>query len=241
MFLFRFERVKGADLETHISVKELPESERPYEKFLRYGVEALSDAELLAVIIKTGTRDLSALDLARGILSCRQGNLLNLYELSFERLCEFPGIGKVKAIQLKVIAELSRRIAKTDRGYQLRLNNPLTIAEYYMEELRHLSKEILVCAYFDAKCTFLGDEKMSVGSTTYAYISPKDIFHGALIRKAVQIVLLHNHPSGDPTPSQDDILVTQRIREGALLLDLKLSDHIIIGDNRYFSFTQENL
>lgn len=225
----------------HIVVKELPESERPYEKLLNYGSSCLSDAELLAVVIKTGTKNKTSLDLARELLSRKHHNLLNLYEDSIEEMMQISGIGQVKAIQLKAIAELSLRIARTNRGYQLRLSNIRSIAEYYMEQLRHEKQEILLCAYFDAKANFLGDAKLSVGSTSFAYFSAKDVLRNALERNATLLVLLHNHPSGDPTPSQDDIKVTEHMRECANLLDMNLVDHIIIGDNQYFSFKEQSL
>ena len=124
----------------HIILKELPESERPYEKFLNSGVESLSDAELLAVILKNGTRQETSLDIARKLLRDKHGNLLNLYACSYNELMQIPGIGKVKAIQLKTIAELSKRIAKTQSGYELKMNNPASIAAYYMEQMRHQKK-----------------------------------------------------------------------------------------------------
>ena len=120
------------------TIKNLPASERPYEKFLSGGAAGLSDADLLAIIIKTGTKDLSSVDIAHEILSHKQGNLLNLYEMSYEELLRIPGIGQVKAIQLKAIAELSLRISKTTRIESLRMNTPSTIADYYMEQMSHL-------------------------------------------------------------------------------------------------------
>jgi DNA repair protein RadC len=228
-------------MSSHINVKMLPESEQPYEKFLKYGEDSLSDAELLAIIIKTGTKESTSLDIARELLQGRQGNLLNLYDFSYEELLKFSGVGKVKAIQLKAVAELSRRIAKTNRGYHITMNAPATIADYYMEQMRHRKKESLICAFFDAKFNFIGDAVISNGSTSYAYVSPKDIFRAALEKNATQMVLLHNHPSGDPTPSGDDIRVTERIRKSAQLLEIRLCDHIIIGDNCYFSFSEHGM
>ena len=135
-------------------MKNLPESERPYERFQILGAEALSDAELLAIILKTGAKDYTALDLARDLLSECQGNLLNLYEIGYEQLLERRGIGPVKATQLKAIAELSKRIARTGRGYHLSMNCPSSIADYYMEELRHRREEAFMAAFFDSKCKF---------------------------------------------------------------------------------------
>ncbi len=228
-------------MSSHINVKQLPESERPYEKFLKRGVQSLSDAELIAIIIKSGTKERNSLDVAREVLSGGHGNLLNLYELSYEELLKIPGVGKVKAIQLKAVAELSGRIAQTNSGYHISMKDPASIADYYMERMRHLKKESLVCAFFDAKCNFIGDARISIGSTSYAYVSPKDVFRKALERNATFFVLLHNHPSGDPAPSADDIRITKRLRDGAKLLDLSVGDHIIIGDNRYFSFLEHDL
>lgn len=121
------------------------------------------------------------------------------------------------------------------------MNAPATIADYYMEQMRHQKKESLICAFFDAKFNFIGDAAISNGSTSYTYVSPKDIFRAALEKNASQMVLLHNHPSGDPSPSGDDIRVTERIRKSAQLLEIKLCDHIIIGDNCYFSFSEHGM
>ena len=220
----------------HTTVKELPESERPYERFLALGAEALSDAELLSIILKTGTKELTALDIARQLLSECHGNLLNLYEFSYEELMEHKGIGPVKAIQLKAVAELSKRIARTDNSDKLELNKPETVAGYYMETLRHQKREVVMAAFFDAKCHFLGDSVIAIGGSDSACVAVSALFQEALKRHAVQMIVLHNHPSGDPNPSTADIQLTERLAEGAKLLGLQLSDHIVIGDNRYYSF-----
>ena len=222
----------------HFTMKNLPESERPYEKYLLHGEESLSDAELLAIILKSGTKDANSLDIAREILKGNHNNLLNLYDLSYKDLTHFPGIGQVKAIQLKAVAELSKRIAKTSSGYRLKMDNPESIANYYMEQLRHAKQELLLCAFFDAKNNFLGDAIISKGAVNYAYVSPREIFRYAFEYEAVMIILLHNHPSGDPSPSEDDLRITARIEKGAQILQLELVDHIIIGDNTYYSFKE---
>ena len=219
-------------------MKNLPESERPYEKYMLYGEESLSDAELLAIILKSGTKDANSLDIARELLKGNHNNLLNLYDLSYRDLMHYSGIGQVKAIQLKAVAELSRRIARTNSGYRLKMNCPSSIADYYMEQLRHEKQEMLVCAFFDAKNNFLGDAVISKGAVNYAYVSPREIFRYAFDYEAVMIILLHNHPSGDPTPSEDDLRITHRIIKGAQILQLELVDHIIIGDNIYYSFKE---
>ena len=224
---------------SHISMKNLPESERPYERFQILGAEALSDAELLAIILKTGTKDYTALDLARDLLLECQGNLLNLYEIGYEQLLERRGIGPVKATQLKAIAELSKRIARTGRGYHLSMNCPSSIADYYMEELRHEEQELVICMMSDVKGHFLGDKILTRGTATGSLVTPREIFMEALRRHAVS--LIHNHPSGDPTPSPDDLQITARIYQAGELLGIHLLDHIVIGDQRYCSFREEGL
>lgn len=225
----------------HTTVKELPESERPYERFQTLGVQALSDAELLAIIIKTGTRDMTSLDLARQLLSECRGNLLNLYALSYEELLECRGIGPVKAMQLKAVAELSSRIAKTSNRKQVCFDHPEAIADYFMETMRHQGREIFLAAFFDTKCHLLGDSVIAAGGADCAYVSVPELFREALKKHAVQLVVLHNHPSGDPSPSDADIALTKRIVEGAKLLGLRVLDHIVIGDNCYYSFLEHSI
>lgn len=225
----------------HLTVKDLPESEKPYEKCLHYGVEYLSDAELLAVIIRTGKAGKQSIDLAREVLSRKKGNLLNLYSLSIQEMMKISGIGMVKAIQLKCLAEISKRMAKATRRCEMTLSNAASIAKYYMEELRHEEREKLLLCMFDSKYELLGDMVISVGTVNSSLVSPREVFREALAVKAVYIVILHNHPSGLPAPSKQDQLVTRRIQECGELLGIQLSDHIIIGDNRYFSFKEEDL
>ena len=225
----------------HFTMKNLPESERPYEKYVLHGEESLSDAELLAIILKSGTKDKNSLDIAREILKGNHNNLLNLYDLSYRDLMQYSGVGQVKAIQLKAVAELSKRISKTKSGYLLKMDNPRSIADYYMEQMRHLKQEQLVCAFFDSKNNFLGDVQISKGAVNYAYVSPREIFRHAFEYEAVMFILLHNHPSGDPQASEDDVRITRRIEKGAQILELQLVDHIIIGDNSYYSFKENEL
>ena len=223
------------------SIKNLPISERPYEKFLSMGASAMSDAELLSIIIKSGTKEYNSLDIAHSLLKDNNGNLLNLYDFSLEDLMKFQGIGKVKAIQLKAIAELSLRISKTRKGYNICLNNPSSIAEYFMEQLRHEPSERFLVAYFDSKNVFLGDAVISIGKVDCAFVSKKDIFKKAFDKNASKLVVLHNHPSGNPTPGSSDIQITRKLIECAQILDLWLMDHIIIGDNTYYSFLEHQI
>ena len=235
-----WEKRKGL-MHNNKTIKNLPASERPYEKFLSLGASGLSDADLLAIIIKTGTRDKTVIDIAHDILSGRHGNLLNLYEMSYEELLSIPGIGQIKAIQLKAIAELSLRIVKTKKVQSIRMNNPQTIADYYMEQMRHLTNEVVICAYFDVKSRFLGDKFISKGSLSSSVVDIGSIIRTALDKNASKLVLLHNHPSGDPSPSREDMLTTKRIQDAGALIGIELLDHIIIGNNCYISFREEGM
>ncbi len=224
-----------------LTMKEIPDQERPYEKCLALGPSALSNAELIGVILRTGSSGERSTDLAARVLSAGPDGLLNLIRLSPDALMEIRGIGRVKAVQLKCVGELSRRIAATVRHVGPVFTGPDEIASYYMERMRHETREILMLTMFDRKNMFLGEEILSVGTSNSSLVSPAEVFRSALTRRAEFIVLLHNHPSGDPSPSREDINVTRRIRECGDMMEIPLMDHIIIGDNRYYSFHQKEL
>lgn len=225
------------------TIKEMKEEYRPYEKCMAYGPEVLSDQELLAVIIKTGSKGNSSVNLAERILSLTKNGsgLLGIMHLSVEELMEVNGIGKVKALQLKCVMELSKRIAKADASSSLDFSNPDTIADYYMEDLRHEEKEHLVVTMLDTKMKFAGDIIMTTGTVNSSLVSTREIFIEALKRRAVYIVLIHNHPSGSPAPSRDDIRSTKQVKEAGELIGITLLDHIIIGDNRYTSMRKNGI
>lgn len=234
-------RVERKRMELHYRMREMPDSVRPYERCEAYGAQALSDAELLAVILRTGNRDCSALQLAQNVLCLGQQSLLNLYQLSAEELQALPGIGRVKALQLKCVAELSKRMASARYRRDLQVDEPGTLAAYYMERFRHEPTEKLMLAMLDNQNHLLKDEVLSVGTVNASLVSPREIFRKALQNQAVRIILLHNHPGGDPAPSREDIRVTKRVWENGELLGIPLIDHIIIGDNRYFSFQEKEM
>lgn len=225
----------------HVTIKELPDSEKPYEKFLNYGPESLSDAELLAVIIKSGTNGLKSVELAQNFLNQKNRNLMNLYDVSFEEMLRMKGIGKVKAIQLKCIAELSNRITATRYVQQIALLDARSIAAYFMEKMRHETQELLILCMFDSKCRLLAEEVVSKGSVNSSIVPPREIFLLALQKRAVHIVLLHNHPSGISAPSREDDEVTRRISECGQMIGIPLADHIIIGDHNYYSYRESGL
>lgn len=216
---------------------------RPYEKCLAYGAEALSDAELLAVIIRSGASGTTAVRLAGQVLSlCKQkSGLLGIHHLSLKELMEVRGIGEVKAIQIKCIGELSKRIARTAAGERLTFENPASVADYYMEALRHEEQEQMICMMLDTKNHLLGEETLSKGTVNASAITPRELFLAALSYRAVSILLVHNHPSGDPMPSREDLLLTQRVKRAGEMLGIFLLDHIVIGDCSYCSMRQEDL
>ncbi len=224
-----------------MTIKELPDYERPYEKCVAKGAAALSDAELISVIIRTGIQGEKSVDLANRILNAGPDGLLNLIYLGIDELIKIRGIGIVKAVQLKCAGELAKRISMASRHEEVLLNRPDTIASYYMERMRHEPKEVLLLTMYDSKNMLLGEEVLSVGTSNAALISPGEVYKTALSARAEYIVLLHNHPSGNPKPSSEDIEVTMRIKRCGELLGVLLMDHIIIGDNRYFSFREQNI
>ena len=228
-------------MQKHLTVKELPKNERPYEKCMYYGPEALTDAELLAIFLRTGTRHQTAMELGALILEKGNRNLMNLYDYGIQELMKFQGIGKVKAIQLKCIAEISRRIANVSRNMDICFSSPQLVADFYMEKLRHEPIEHFVVCMLDSKCRYLGERTLTIGSVNASLVSPREVFIHALSLQAVSIIILHNHPSGRPQPSREDIQVTERIAECGKLLHVKLSDHIIIGDHDYYSFREKGL
>ena len=234
-------RQKGSNMRQTVTVKELPDSEKPYEKFRMSGPEVLSDAELLAVIIRTGTNGRKSIEVAQDFLNLDDRSLLNLYSVSYRDMQQINGIGEVKAIQLKCIAELSRRIAMAKYRSRVCLNNPRSIAEYCMERMRHAAREVLWVMLFDIKCHLIDTICLSTGSATSTFVPAREIFAAALQYGAVQIVLLHNHPSGDPGPSHEDIKATLQVAECGKMLGITLADHIIIGDHQYISFREKGM
>lgn len=215
--------------------------EMPYERFVRFGPENLTEAELLAIILRTGTKEVSAVELAEKVLALakypREG-LLGLYDVSLEELMSINGIGMVKAIKLKCLTELSMRISCARAKQGICFTRSGMVADYYMEKLRHRNTECVLLLCLDSKGQLIGERKLSDGSVRMALISPREIFMEALNCKAVNIILLHNHPSGDPTPGESDFELTRNVRDVGEKLDIPLLDHIIIGDNRYTSFKE---
>lgn len=215
-------------------IKNMPESERPYEKCQKYGVKSLSDAELLAVIIKSGTKNKRSIDLAMQVLGVDgEDGLAGMCRLTFEDLTKIKGVGTVKALQILCTIELSRRIAKASLGERYIFDSAEAIAAYYMEDLRHLKQEHLILLMLDTKNQLIADSMITKGTVNATMISSREIFIEAIKHEAVNIILVHNHPSGHPEPSQADIEITKNIASVGKLLGIHLLDHIIIGNRCY--------
>jgi DNA repair protein RadC len=216
----------------------------PYEKFISYGAETLTDSELLAIIIRTGTQEMSARDLGEEVLKTagRYGNgLLGLYHIPLQKLMSVKGIGKVKAVKLKALAELCTRMAQTKAGEQLSFTRPSSVAGYYMERFRHEKVEHNLLLLFDSGMHLLEELLLSTGTVNASLLSPREVYISAFRSQATHIMLLHNHPGGNPEPSSNDIRITKRIADIGKTIDVFLLDHIIIGDNSYFSFKESGL
>lgn len=226
------------------TMKDIPPNDRPYEKCVRTGPEGLSDEELLSIIIRTGSRQNNSLETARQILALNypRDGILGLCHLSLQELTNVTGIGTVKGIQLMCIGELSRRISKRFAVSEIvSFLNPEAVARYYMEDMRHMEQEQLYAMFLDTKNGLIKDIMISKGTVNASIASPREIFIEALKHRAVGIILAHNHPSGDPTPSREDCLLTKRVKEAGSLIGIQLLDHVVIGDHSYSSFKKEGM
>jgi len=224
-------------------IKDIACCERPYEKAISKGINTLSDAELLAVIIKNGTSDDSSIDLANQVLNSHPllKGLLGLNYLSREDYLLIKGIGDIKATQLLAVAELASRMNRSRLKQSIVFNTPSTIAEYYIEKCRFLHKERVYLMLLSSAHTLIKEILLTEGLINQSLLSPREIFIEALKYQAVRIILVHNHPSGFPEPSEEDIRTTRKIIEAGQLLDIYLSDHIIVGNNSYFSMAERGI
>lgn len=223
----------------NIKMKELPISERPYEKLETYGAERLTNSELLAIIIKTGTKEDTAVGLAQKILKLNDGtnkeDLSFLQDVSITDFMKIKGIGKVKAIQLLSVCELAKRMNKPINKQYIKINNSKDVAKLLMNELRYEKREKAKLILLNSKNIILKIKDISYGGTNFAMIEPKEILNEAIKMDAPKMILVHNHPSGDTTPSKADFNITDKIYEASELLGIQFLDHIIIGNNRFES------
>lgn len=224
----------------HATIKDLPEEERPRERLARHGASVLSNAELLAILLRTGTKEESAISLAHRILAQEQG-LRYLAESNIEQLSSINGIGGAKAAQIKAAIELGKRLAAFEPGEDKPLKCPQDVARLLMEEMRYLKKEHMKLILLNVKCNLISVEEISIGSLNASIVHPREIFNPAIRKSSASIIMVHNHPSGDPSPSSEDVSITARIAEAGKLIGIELVDHIIIGDGKYISMKEKGL
>lgn len=216
--------------------------ELPYEKFFKRGPQALTDLELLAILLQTGVKGKNVLDLSEEILKKSQiygRGIAGLHAISLQELLDIEGIGKVKGIKIKAICELAIRMASVENQRNISYNSPASIASYYMESMCHeLIEQVRVLA-FDNKMHFISDKLLTLGTANASLISAREIFSWALKMHSIYIVILHNHPSGEPTPSKEDSIITEKLFHAGKLIGIELADHIIIGNHCYFSYREK--
>ncbi|WP_159881154.1 RadC family protein [Paenibacillus puerhi] len=224
----------------NFTLRDVPIEDRPRERMIQHGAEALSNAELLAILLRTGTIAESAVRLAERLLR-ESGGLRKLADVSTEQLTEIKGIGAAKALQIKAGIELGRRMARSTMNDAVTIRSPQDAAALLMEDMRYLQKEHFVCLFLNTKNHVIGQETLSMGSLNASIVHPREVFRAAIKRSSASIVCAHNHPSGDPTPSPEDIQLTQRLVEAGEIVGIEVLDHLVIGDRRFVSLKELGL
>lgn len=223
----------------YVTIKDMPKEMRPRERLLNHGETHLSDAEILALLFGYGIRHLNAIDLANQLLQ-HYGSLRALKETSVEELMAIKGIGPAKAITIKASLELGRRVALDVRN-KISICSPEDVKNAVMEEMRYFDREHFRVMYLDRKGCLITMEDISIGGLHSSLVHPREVFKTAVKRSAASMILIHNHPSGDPAPSREDIDITNRLIEGGKLMGIEIIDHIIIGENSFNSLKRLNL
>lgn len=218
-------------------LKDLPADERPRERMMRLGAGALSHVELLAILLRTGNRKESAIHLAQRVLhDC--GGLRRFAERNWDELTHINGIGPAKALELQASLELGRRVARSMLPESVALTRPQDAADLLMEEMRLLKEEHFVVLFLNTKNRVIGRQTLSIGSLNAAIVHPREVYRAAIRRSSASILCAHNHPSGDPTPSSEDLQLTRRLRDAGELVGIELLDHLIIGEQRFVSLKE---
>lgn len=224
-----------------MNFKSVPDMERPRERLVKYGVENLSNEELIMIILKTGIRGISVKEVAMNILSY-VGDVRWLRDIGLNSLCKIDGIGNVKACELKAAIELGRRVYMDDSEVELvDLTSSIKVYNYFNLLFRGKKQEYFYCIYVDTKGKYISKKCLFIGTINTSIVHPREIFKEAYLVSASGIICIHNHPTGDSTPSKEDILITERIKEIGLLHGIKLIDHIIIGNGNYYSMFEEKM
>lgn len=211
------------------TMRDVPPEERPRERMLQAGANALSNAELLAILLRTGTVNESAVALAQRLL-IEAGGMRRLVEMDVRELTALKGIGNAKALQIQAGIELGKRLVRTAQPETVTIRSPRDVSLLISEELRYLQKEHFVCLFLNTKNHVIGQETLSIGSLNASIVHPREVFLAAIKRSSASIICVHNHPSGDPTPSPEDIEITRRLVEAGSIIGIDVLDHVIIGD-----------
>jgi DNA repair protein RadC len=223
-----------------LRIMDLPASERPQEKMFKYGADTLTNSELLALILRSGTSKENIVNLCTRVLK-ECGGLNGLLSLSAEECMRLKGIKDAKAAQLMALAEISRRFKSYKAEDTYKICQPKDAAELVMESMRYLKQEVLKVVLLNTKNVVVGIKDVSMGSINSSIVHPREVFCDAVKRSCASIIVCHNHPSGDPTPSNEDISVTRRLKESGKLLGIELIDHLIIGDGIFVSLKEKGI
>jgi DNA repair protein RadC len=219
------------------SIQNMPLEERPRERLLQSGVESLSTAELIAIILGSGTKGKSVLQMSQELLS-HFGSLKNLSEATVKELCQIKGLGEAKALQLKAAFGLGSKISRQAIPLKVRIENPLHVYHLLKEELENEKREFFIVILQDVKANLICHEVVAIGTLSNTLVHPREVFYPAIRHKAASLILAHNHPSGDPTPSKQDLEVTKILIEAGKLVGIPVQDHLIIGHGSYISLRQ---
>ncbi|WP_143415122.1 DNA repair protein RadC [Geobacillus sp. E263] len=219
-------------------IRDVPKDARPRERLLSSGPESLADHELLAILLRTGTKEESVLQLAHRLLKHFEGLRL-LKDATIEEITSIKGIGTTKAVQILAAIELGRRISRLSYNGRYVIRSPEDGAKYVMEDMRFLSQEHFVAIYLNTKNQVIHRKTIFIGSLNASIVHPREVFKEAIKRSAASIICVHNHPSGDPTPSREDIDVTKRLAECGRIIGIELLDHLIIGDQKFVSLKEK--
>lgn len=223
-----------------MKIKEIPKNERPIERLINNGVDKLSNEELIAIILKTGTSGKNVKDLSLEIL--KNYDIHSLKNINLKNLLKIKGIGKTKAATLISCIELSKRMnINEDTLYDKKLTSSKLVFDYYKDRLKDKKQECFYCIYLDSNKRVLKDKLLFLGTLNYSMVHPREVFKEAYMLSANSIICVHNHPSGDVTPSKSDIELTKNLISSGMLLGIKIDDHIIVGKDKYYSFYEEGI
>lgn len=223
----------------NILIKDIPLLDRPRERFIRYGVNNLSNEELISIVLKNGVKDYSVKDLSNNILKSIK-DITDLKDISINELTKIKGIGKVKAITLLASIELGKRVYQDKNDINIKLNSSRIIYDHIKDKLKYKKQEYFYVLYLDNKKYLIDEKLLFIGTLDKANVHPREIFKYAYTNSSKTIILIHNHPSGDTLPSKEDLLLTKNIIEIGKILGIEVIDHIILGNNNYYSFYDNN-